>query len=315
MTEVAGGALLTLHITSINWNNDDVVPFDQLLAKGLTVTLDQSPTGRIDSSTFAVTLEVPVVSPVEAGAVRSRALTPIVLRTAMPLDGQITVQKQTINWNLPFRDSKGEIPGVQLEALLILNAMLFQGMNYSSFVRARVSLCGANVFAGDGSSRAYLDGVSFGTAGVRADGVTPRMDLTFPSGVDEEASDFASWFFLLPRSRSQDLPFNRRQSYSRLLSQIPLLRRRLLDELSRACRYLVALSVISATGAPSAAVTVPATVTIPKGKSSVTFPVGIRNTQVLTAQTFQITASLTNALGFANPVSAPLTITGFTVIQ
>ncbi len=315
LTEVAGGALSALHITAINWNNDDVVPFDQLLAKGLTVTLDQAPTGRIDSSTFAVTLEVPVVSPVEAGAVK-QGLTPIVLRTSMPLDGQITVQKQAVNWNIPFRDSKGEIPGVQLEALLILNAMLFQGMNYSSFVRARVSLSGANVFAGDGSSRAYLDGESFGTPGVRADGITPRMDLTFPSGVDEEASDFASWFFLAPTFALTGLVVqppavvftptapNPPAPVATLTTNYPAL-----------VDTVVALSVISPTGGPSAAATVPTTVTIPKGKSSVTFPVGVRNTQVFTAQTFQITASLTNALGFANPVSAPLTITGFTVIQ
>jgi hypothetical protein len=42
------------------------------------------------------------------------------------------------------------------------------------------------------------------------------------------------------------------------------------------------------------------TVTIPAGKASVTFPVGVRNTSIRTALTFQIVASRTNALGFTN---------------
>ena len=33
---------------------------------------------------------------------------------------------------------------------------------------------------------------------MRADGATPRVDLTFPSGASEEASNFTSWFFLAP---------------------------------------------------------------------------------------------------------------------
>ena len=142
LTDVAGGSLSALHVTGTNWNNDDVLSFDQLLATGLAVTLDHAPTGRIDSSIFDVTLEVPVASPVETAAVQ-QGLTPIVLRTAMPIDGQVTANQQTVTWNLPFRNSKGEIAGLQLEALVILDLMLQQGISYSSFVRARVRLSGA----------------------------------------------------------------------------------------------------------------------------------------------------------------------------
>ena len=314
LTDVAGGALSAMHITDINWNNDDVLTFDQLLASGLSVTLDQSPTGAIDSSIFSVTLEVPVASPVEQAAVK-QGLAPIVLRTSMPLDGQVTVQKQTVNWNIPFRDSKGEIPPVQLEALILLNGLLFQGMNYSSFVRARVNLSGTDVFAGDGSSRMYLDGQSLGTPGVRADGITPRMDLAFPSGMDEKASNFTSWFFLAPTFQLAGLSVQPSAVVFNPSAPSPLPPvATLTTNYPALVDTVVTLSVVPPAGA-SAAVTVPSTVKIQRGKSSVTFPVSVRNTGVSTAQMFQITASLKNALGIVLPVSAPLSVTGFAVIQ
>ncbi|HEV2690241.1 MAG TPA: DUF6519 domain-containing protein, partial [Bryobacteraceae bacterium] len=197
LTDVAGGALSALHVTATNWSNDDVLAFDHLLATGLTVVLDQAATGRIDSSIFSLTLEVPVVSQVEGIAV-IEGLAPIVLRTSMPLDGQITQNTVNITWNLPFRDSNGRIPGIQVEALALLDIMLLQGIAYASFARVRVRLEGRSVFSGDGSSRIFLDGQSFGTPGVRADGVTPRTALTFPSGAAAKGSDFESWFFLAP---------------------------------------------------------------------------------------------------------------------
>jgi hypothetical protein len=54
------------------------------------------------------------------------------------------------------------------------------------------------MFTGTGSSRVFLDGQAFGQAAVRADGKTPRLDLQLPSGNDQKASDFESWFYLYP---------------------------------------------------------------------------------------------------------------------
>lgn len=314
LTQVGAGNLPALHVTGINWNNDDVLAFDQLLATGLAVTLDGAPTSRIDASIFDVILEVPVASPVETAAVQ-QGLTPIVLRTSMPLDGQVTTNQQNVTWNLPFRNSKGELVGIQLEALLILDLMLLQGMSYSSLVRARVRLSGTDVFAGDGSSRMYLDGQALGNPGVRADGVTPRMDLAFPSGSAEEASNFTSWFFLAPiltvtalAVQPAQVSFtptqpNPASPVATLTVNYPVL-----------ADTAITLSVIPPPNT-AAFVTVPGTVTVPAGKASVTFPVGVRNTGTQAVLLFQITASRTNALGFTNTVSANLTVTGFEIIQ
>lgn len=314
LTEVAGGNLSALHVTGINWNNDDVLAFDQLLATGLAVTLDNAPTGRIDSSIFDVILEVPVASPVETAAVQ-QGLVPIVLRTSMALDGQVTTNQQTVTWNLPFRNSKGEIAGIQLEALLILDLMLLQGLSYSSLVRARVRLSGADVFAGDGSSRMYLDGQALGNPGVRVDGATPRMDLTFPSGSSEEASDFTSWFFLAPILTVTSLTVQPAEvSFTPTLPTPPSPVATLTVNYPVLADTAITLSVIPPPNT-GAFVTVPGTVTVPAGKASVTFPVGVRNTQIQAALTFQIVASWSNALGFTNTVTANLSVTGFEVIQ
>lgn len=325
LTEVAGGDLAALHVTAINWPNDDVVAFDQLLATGLAITLDNAPTGRIDTSIFDLTLEVPVPSQIEPGAVKE-GLTPIVLRTCMPLDGQITTQKDTVTWNIPFRDAKGKISGVQLQALAALDFLLLQGVNYAAYVRARVRLRGADVYAGDGSSRMYLDGQALGDAGVRADGATPRMDLKFPSGSGSGrgtgsrssagggASDFTSWFYLVPTLTLASLTVT-----PATIVQTPTLPNPPAPVATLTVIYpvledtAVTLSAIPPAGV-GAFVTVPATVTIPAGKASVQFPVSVGNTQILTPQIFEIVASKSNALGFTNSVTANLTVTGFVVI-
>jgi hypothetical protein len=316
LTSVAGGSFSALNVTKISWTNDDILPFDQLLANGLTVSLDQAPTSRIDAATFGVTLEVPVASPVEVSAVQ-QGFSPIVLRTSMPLDGQITIKATDLNWNLPFRGSKGEIPGIQLEALVILDAMLLQGVSYSSFARARVNLSGTNIFAGTGPDQVFLDGRTLGAPGTRADGVTPRIDLTLPSGSGGGASDFESWFYLAPTLALTGL--NVQPATIVLTPSAPAPPANPVATLTvnypPVADTVVTLSVIPPAGtAVAGAVSVPATVTVPRGKNSVTFPVTVRNTKIGTALVFQIAASLKNALGFTGTVSANLTVTGFQVI-
>jgi hypothetical protein len=463
LTSVAGGPAPALHVTKISWRNDDVVAFDQLLATGLTVSLDQAPTGLIDSSIFSITLEVPVVSPIETEAVLE-SLAPIVLRTSMPLDGQITVQTTNITWNLPFRDSTGAIPRIQLEALVALDLMFLQGVSYSSFARARVRLRGRDISAASGSSPIFLDGQAFGVLGKRIDGVTNRTDLTFPSGAAAKASDFESWFFIAPtltvvslsvspatvvlttpavtaatpavtaatpavtaatpavtaatpavtpakpavapaapavtpakpavapaapaatpaapaatpaapaatpaapaatpatpaatpatpaatpatldiNLENQDITFANTEvdvGVLRLLPSSTSPKATLTVNYPALVPTVVTLSVIPpATIAPSiatakvaqidsatvslnpvslspasnisGAVSVPATVTVPQGQISVSFTVTLRNTGVTTPETFEIVASLTNALGITSTVNATVTVTGFLV--
>ena len=312
LTEVAGGALSALHVTKINWNNDDFLTFDQLLANGLAVTLDRAPESVIDGSIFSVVLEVPVISPIEGRAVAT-GLAPIVLRAANPLDGQVAVTGQQAVWNIPFRDSKGTIPSIQLDALFLMQGMLLQAVNYSAFTRARVRIAGRDVFAGTGSSRVYLDGQTFGTAGTRAGSAVPRMDLTLPSGGGEQASDFESWFFLAPT-----LMLNTFTVQPAAVTFVPSVPNPPPVVATLTVNYppltdtAVSMSVIPPAGV-TPAVTVPSKVTVPKGKTQVTFNVGIRNTNTQAPQAYQITASLENALGLTSTLTAPLTLTGFQI--
>jgi hypothetical protein len=313
LTTVTPGAAAALHVTETNWNNDDVLTFDQMLATGLSVSLDQASTSRIDASTFTVTLEVPVVSKIEEAAV-SRGLAPIVLRVSNPLDGQVTVNGANITWNLPFRNAQGNIPGIQLEALGLLDLMLLQGVGYFSFARARVRLSGHDIFAGSGANQVFLDGQTFGAPGFRADKVTPCTSLTFPSGASLKASDFESWFFLAPTLSLTALTVQPNAVNFNTTPAPPTPVATLTVNYPALADTVVSLSVITPAGT-TAAVTVPATVAVPRTKNSVSFSVTVRNTGDPTAQNFPIVASLKNALGFSSTVSATLTVTGFPVIQ
>jgi hypothetical protein len=46
------------------------------------------------------------------------------------------------------------------------------------------------------AKRVYVDGQAYGIPGLRADGKTPRIALSFPSGNSSKASDFESYFFI-----------------------------------------------------------------------------------------------------------------------
>jgi Family of unknown function (DUF6519) len=313
LTEVAGGALSALHVSKINWSNDDFVTFDQLLANGLAVTFDQAPNSVIDGSIFSVVLEVPVISPLEGRAVAA-GLTPIVLRTAMPLDGQVAVTGTQAVWNIPLRDSKGTILFIQLEAVFVIQAMLLQAINYSSFTRARVRLMGRDIFAASTSGSIYLDGQTLGTPGTRAGTATPRMDLSLPSGAGAQASDFESWFFLAPTLLLVTFTVQPAAvTFSPSVPSPPVPVATLTVNYPPLVDTVVSLSVVAPPGVTSA-VTVPSKITVPRGKTSVTFNVGVRNTGTPTPQAYEIAASLDNALGLTSTLTAPLTVTGVVII-
>ena len=150
LTGVAGGVLSGLHVTQINWSNDDVITADHLLATGLTVSLDQVPSNQIDASVFSVVLEI---APPPPAAGTSATLVPMLLRTSQPLDGQITLQNANVNWNLPAGD---------LSPLSPLGNLLLQGISYGTFARARVRLRGFSGFTISGSTPSFIDGQALG---------------------------------------------------------------------------------------------------------------------------------------------------------
>ena len=213
LTDLAGAAT-ALHVTQFNWPNDDVWTLDQLMAQGLAVTLDQGATGKVDASTFLVSLEIPepVKGDVLATGVSAAAFEvanpPTLQRIGDILDGPVTVQGNTITWQMPW------LPNMfgQILTIEAINNALMRGATLSLFARARVRLLGRMIFSAGASTAfvgtfasaavsagptLYLDGQTFGVAGTRADGST-RVDLQLPSGAGAAGSDFESWFFLAP---------------------------------------------------------------------------------------------------------------------
>jgi len=194
LTDLGVSTTAALHVSKINWANDDVMALDVLIANGLQVTLDQAATGDVDPGNFTVSLEVAVPVKGDNFAVRSSTgvvstdLPPVILRRPMIIDGQVSVQGTAILWQI----------SADYPALDEINQALLPAAQYRQWARARVKLLGRTVFAGSAGSLLFLDGQSYGTPGVRADQVTPRIDLQLPSGNLEKASDFESWFYLAP---------------------------------------------------------------------------------------------------------------------
>ena len=134
-----------LHVTAINWTNDDVQTLDQLYANGLSLTLDGAPVAGIDPARFIVTLEYPLSlnqyqDRLEISAARARATG--LLRTEQILDGD-PVTGNTIAWKLP------ENVYYYLQQAL---ASLTDFADDDCYVRTRVSLRGGMIW-GTGWSR------------------------------------------------------------------------------------------------------------------------------------------------------------------
>jgi uncharacterized protein DUF6519 len=307
----SSAAAPALHVVKLNWANDDIMTFDQLLAKGLQITLDQAPTGRLDSGNVQVSWEVPVLSNTEPLAVIAGAA-PIVLRTAMPLDGQVTASGTTILWTIPFRT--GHADNIHLIAVAEMNALLMQGSSYASFTRMRIRLMGEMIYGGAADSPRFLDGRSSGRPGVRSDGVTPRNDLVLPSGANQGASDFESWLYLAPTVTIVSLTVQPNAISFATGQPPPPPQATVTINYAPLTDTQISLSVTTPPGV-SSVVSVPAKVTIPKGKASATFPVSAGNTGSATPATFVIVASLQTAIGIPTTQTANLTVTGAVIIK
>jgi Family of unknown function (DUF6519) len=249
-----------LHVTGINWSNDDSMTLDVLLQQGLTVTFDQAPTGPVTPANFIVTLETPIVlsretytnfntvsalapraatppaaatpaaapvaqpaatktsatskaatakaTKVSAAAARDAAIgiyeflpTPTVLRSETILDSTITAAGTALTWTLPYL----KVSSLQSVDLLALDIGLLAGMPNGWPGRVRVKLPGRALYAVSAATQTtvggkplYLDGQAFGQTAQTADGSRNRVDLQFPSGDTDKASDFESWFYLYP---------------------------------------------------------------------------------------------------------------------
>jgi hypothetical protein len=160
-------AALGIHITKTNWSNDDSLPVDVLLKQGLQITLDAPPSAK---SVTAATVIVELLRPF-TGALGD---------VGIVLAGNVTVQNNVITW-LPTEGS--------------VFSELFANL---SQLQVRVTLKGHCVWGRFGGKNYYVDGQAFGISDLRSDGKTPRIAMLFPSGNGETASDFESWFWLVP---------------------------------------------------------------------------------------------------------------------
>ncbi|MBX6361747.1 MAG: hypothetical protein IRZ03_16910, partial [Acidobacterium ailaaui] len=321
-----------MHVTQISWTNDDIVTLDQLVASGLTVTLDGSPSGPINSANFIVDFEIAAPpantdAAKEFAAVFQRAVfegaPSTILRGITITDSLITVNNNTVLWQLPYLESGY----AQRVTVLYLNALLAAGAPAGWFARARVRLMGRTIFSGSTGNQLFLDGQSYGQAALRADGTTPRVDLQLPSGNDEKASDFESWFYVAPTLLLSSLTINypaltvainsnnqvtgvTSSTTAGVAPQPVTPQATLTVNYPAIADTTVSLALTGATGVGTIA-SIPSTVTIKRNTSSVIIPISVLgNPGAGTTETFQMTASITSAIGQAFQQSVSFSVTG-----
>jgi len=233
----------------------------------------------------------------------------IVLRTDMPFDGIVTVQPSSITWMIPFNPNQ-RTSFVQTQVLVQINNLLLQGVSYGAYARVRVRLLGEKIASVSGATQLFLDGQSFATPGERADGITPRTDLQFPSGNLQKASDFDSWFYLAPVLTLTGLTVAPATVTITPTLPAATAKATLTVNYPPIADTIVQLSVITPSGALPA-VSLPPQVKIPKGSASVTFDVSVDNTANGKRIAFELTANLASNLGTSSTQTATLAVTGF----
>jgi len=331
LTELTPPASATaLHVSKFSWANDDVTTFDQLVANGLTIALDQAPTGPINGANFVVTVE-PAAPPTSTNDVAvlasSRAaaegLPSTILRGITIVDAQIAVSGTTVSWQLPYLQANT----AQRITILYLDSLLSFGAPAGWFARVRVRLLGRAIFAGSGASQLFLDGQSFGQSATRADGKTTRTDLQLPSGNGAKASDFEGWFYVAPTLLLGSVTVNFPAltvvvSLNNVVTGVTATTaagaapQPVSPQATVTVSYpaiadtTINLSLSGASGVGSVA-NIPSSVTVKANTTSATFPISIRsNPGANTTLTFQITASLNSAVGPVGAQTASFTVTG-----
>ncbi len=189
-----------MHVLGTNWQNDDYFGTDHLL-QGLQVNLDAAPyapqpfnSQNDPASRMIVTLEVPPG---------------VGLAAAMPFSGGGGGQTPPVTFNYNINGYNYSTNFVNVIFWIWPNIdkpTLDQALvNYMNSLGRppymRVTLKGHAIWSDQGEQQLYLDGQAFGRSGpgdLRADNLTPRTALSFPSGAGVRASDFESWFYLVP---------------------------------------------------------------------------------------------------------------------
>lgn len=325
-----------VHVTGVSWVNDDITTLDLLVANGLVINLDQAPSSPITGANLIVTLEA-AVAPADSTDTTPTAgsATPAstIARTVWVVDAEISVSEQVISWLLPFTGASVS----QQIAVAFLDNLISPGAPDQLFARVRVRLLGRMIFA---SGPMYLDGQAYGQPALRQDGVTPRIDLRLPSGNEAVSSDFDGWFYLAPTLAITSLSLNFDPPAGTTVASLTVV----VNFLNRVTgveatvngqvqpvspMVTIALNypaVVPANGAPAnvalaltgttgvgTVVTIPASVPIPAGQVSVSFPISVlTNPGQGNTYTFGITATLSAAVGPGSAQSISFTVVGVT---
>ncbi|WP_233841158.1 DUF6519 domain-containing protein [Dyella sp. 2HG41-7] len=247
--------------------------------------------------------------------------TPTTIRSPFIVDSSVATSGNDVVWTLPISNvSKNQI--TEMEAI---NAALTASARQGLPARVRVKLPGHALYATTSAgNQLYLDGQVFGvTVGSSSNLAvnTQYIDLQFPSGNDVRASDFESWFYLYPALSVQSVSF----TYSQITVADPngsvvvtsttptATTQPVVQQATIALNYpaLQATTVQLAMSGDATVASVPASVTVQAGDSSVTVDVTLQGVPPnASTESFTLTASLPSALGFATSQTASFSVTG-----
>ena len=206
LTECCGQSATAIHVVDTNWANDDVFPTTTFGKDGLRVRFDAPPDPlSLTNDTFLVAVELPVgqgadASPNQVHRVYVKGLigvdpadpTVAVWRPA-PTPAQPNADLAKTRDRRRARNRKGSESVAAEDAG---GAALATATTLA--LRLRVTLRGSCIWRGLGEgddALRRLDGEALGGPDKRTDG-SPRIALTFPSGIGAAASDFESWFVI-----------------------------------------------------------------------------------------------------------------------
>lgn len=247
--------------------------------------------------------------------------TPTTIRSPFIVDSSVAANGNDVVWSLPIQQvSKNQL--TELEAINVaLTASARQGLP----ARVRVKLPGHVLYATTAAGKQlYLDGQVFGITASSANNLAINasyIDLQFPSGNDMRASDFESWFYLYPALAVQSVSFTYSQvtvadenGNTVVTGTTPAATTKpIVQQATIALNYpaLQATTVQLAMSGDASIASVPASVTVQAGESSVTVNVTLQGVPPnASTESFTLTASLPSALGFATSQTASFSVTG-----
>ena len=338
-----------LHVTAVNWTNDDIITTDTLLEKGLSVTFDQPTTCPWGGGNFMVTLEPPLTgaafqfaenfASMAKATFKEPAGTDCFLRTVIRLDPPfgITVSGNTVSWLVPTTSGPGGVNYGAWELLALLNILL-SWQQPKGYARVRVRLIGGAIYGDGTDGNIYLDGQSFGETSTRSMDASGMVILDVPSGNSARVSDYEGWFYLAPTVYVTSVIIQGLNGAQVVRSPLTAVKVNVdfnnnitglqIGETASitAIQAVITLSYPPVSDTPVAltftgqgagsVVTIASSVTIPAGQASFTTPINIVSNPGAVTDTVTLVASVQTAVTTL-PVATPptLAITGMTPPQ